>query len=209
MDIAFVADKGGVGKTTVSYHVATRLKQMGGDVGLLDLDRRSTGSKWVAMAEAAYFPAYPLDTLTGTLPDHVIRVWDTPAHPAVGMQESLMGACEVVVIVAQSDIDSQQAAAELCASLTGRGQAAVRILFNAIHPTSGVGAESIGTARRLGLPCLDAYVRRYTCYERSRWDGRAVCDGPYSSADNAWTDICAVTAEILKTVEETHATHAA
>jgi len=42
-------------------------------------------------------------------------------------------------------------------------------------------------------------------FQQAQWDGQAVCDAAYSSADNAWTDISALTTEILSLVEVTDA----
>lgn len=197
MDIAFVADKGGVGKTTLAYHVATRLRQLGGDVGLIDLDRRSLSSFWVAESpKGPYFPAYRLSGLSDELPDHAIRVWDTPAHPSASMQASLMELCEVVAIVAQADLGSHMAAGELYHQLAGQGSAAVRLVFNAMMPTSREGAAAVRLAREEGLACFDTVVRRYQCYQHAQWEGVAVCDRVFPSADNAWADITALCAEI-------------
>lgn len=198
MDIAFMADKGGVGKTTLAYHVAGRLAQLGRDVAIMDLDQRATSLKWGQMAGRPPFPVYALVGRKPKLPDHDIRIWDTPAHPSLELQENLAKACEVVLVVAQTDYDSQTAAAELCAALRGRTE--VRVLFNGIMPKS-TPADSIAILRRQGVGCLDHFVRRYRCFEHCRWEGKLVCDYPYSAADNAWSDIAGITAEILGVAE--------
>ena len=47
------------------------------------------------------------------------------------------------------------------------------------------------------MACRETVVRRYTCYSHAQWDGRAVCDDPYAGADKAWSDVAALTGELL------------
>lgn len=205
MDIALVADKGGVGKTTLSYHIATRLRQLGHDVGLIDLDHRAASSSWVSDAEAPFFAAYPYDQLVSGPPEHAVRIWDTPAHPNADLLRSLAAGCELLLIIAEPDLESQRAAAEMWFELDRIGCRRVRLLLNNVSPTGNEGANALSNARGAGLPTMETVVRRYQCYQHCRWDGRAVCDYPYSSADKAWSDICALVGECLAIVEDNHA----
>jgi len=197
VDIAFAADKGGVGKTTLAYHVATRLRQVGADICLIDLDGRSASTAWVG--ETGYVPAYTYEVLSDGLPDHAVRVWDTPAHPGPDMRRTLAGLVDMIIIVAQPDRESQRAAIDLYAHLAPLNST-VRVLFNAFPPTSREAQGSALALAEAGISCLATNVRAYRCYQRAQWDERAVCDYPYPSADNAWADICTLTDEILETL---------
>jgi chromosome partitioning protein len=197
MDIAFAADKGGVGKTTLAFHVASRLRQLGRSVALVDLDRRGASSWWARQGDPPWLPAFTLDELGGEAPDFPVRVWDTPAHPGADMQETLAQVCDVVVVVTQPDPIGWLAAAELAGTLHGLGGRAA-VVVNGVHPRST--PDSAGFAQT-GAVALRAFVRQYTCYRHAMWDGRAVCDYPYVSADQAWSDIAALTAELLALVE--------
>lgn len=206
MDLALVADKGGVGKSLLSFHVATRLKQLGHDVGLVDLDRRWASSKWAAVS--AYVPSYPLALdADAALPAHAVRVWDTPAHPGEPMRAALAETCDLVLVVCTYDMESQLAAAELYRDLSGRApDLPVRVVVNQVHPTGNEGPDALESLAALGAVALPTCVRSYKCYSHARWQGKAVCDYPYSKADEAWSDIRAVTAEVLALVKEsTHA----
>ena len=55
MVIAFLNLKGGVGKTTLSVHVAWELAQGGVDVLLLDADPQQSASQWAGLREACPF----------------------------------------------------------------------------------------------------------------------------------------------------------
>jgi len=194
VDVAFLADKGGVGKSTLAFHTATRLRQLGQEVALFDLDRQGTAARWDER-EQPYFPAYQLNSLA-KVPSFPYAVWDTPAHPSQAMRDALVELVDLCVVVATTDPTSQRLAAELARALERRG-GVVRLVFNDIPPTSREGRESVEWARGAGLPVLETVVRSYRCYTHAHWDGRAVCDGAYGSADNAWGDICALTSEIL------------
>jgi cellulose biosynthesis protein BcsQ len=189
-----------VGKSTIAYHVATRLKQLAYDVGLYDLDSRGTTSSWAS--ERAYVPAYDLRTLQATAPDHDLVVWDTAPHPDSELRSELVRAADILVVVAQGDRDSMAAAADLTRALAEAGAKRLAVLFNAIHPTGKEGRECVQAAREEGLPALDTVVRRYSCYPQARWDGCAVIDRAYARADNAWNDIMAVTDDILALADD-------
>jgi chromosome partitioning protein len=207
MDVALAADKGGVGKTVLAYHLATRLKQLGYDVALLDLDRRSASSAWVRRAETPFFPAYPLGSFD-ELPDHAVRIWDTPAHPSAEMRSHLAGICDLVVVVTLVDPASHEAAVDCYRAFVQAG-AEPRVLLNGVHPTSSEGRDSVDALRAAGIDCFDSVVRRYNCYHHSHWEGRAVCDYPYPSADKAWSDISDLADEILAATEASYGQNAA
>lgn len=190
-----MADKGGVGKTTLAFHVATRLKQLGCDVGLYDLDSRGTSSSWAG--ETSYLPAYDLRTLQSLAPDHAAVVWDTAPHPDREIRAELVRAADLMVIVANGDRDSMNAAAELYRALGELGAKKVRIVFNGVHPTGREGSDCVTAAEAEDLAVCQTFVRRYNCFVQARWDGCAVVDKAYSRADNAWADICAVADELL------------
>jgi len=196
-----MADKGGVGKSTLAFHVATRLRQVGHDVALFDLDRQGTSARW-DQREPPYFPSYHLNSMA-KVPDYPVAVWDTPAHPSQAMRDALVKLNALVVVVATTDPASQRMATELLTAVERRGGAG-RILFNNVPPTSNEGRDSVDWARRNGLQAFDTVIRSYRCYEHSHWDGRAVCDYPYGSADKAWADVAALTNEILA-LENGHA----
>lgn len=205
MDLAFMADKGGVGKSLLAFHVATRLRQQRRDVALIDLDQRATSSRWAQGTD--YLTAYALaDRAESAWGAHADRVWDTPAHAGPELRASLRETCDLLVIVAGSDVESQRAAVELDALLReGVGGPPSVVVVNNILPQSRRGHDLQAAFRDAGLRVLDTVVRRFACYEYAQLDGQAVCESPYGKADDAWADICAVTAELLALTETAHA----
>ena len=202
MDIAMLADKGGVGKTTLSVHLATRLRQLGHDIGLIDLDRRKGSSRWINGAEEPYLPAYNHDELKA-VPQHEIRLWDTPAHPEADLKRALAD-LDFGIVVTDTDVDSAVAAMDLYHQMRRLGMRC-SVLVNQAHPTGKGGQELIESLRRKGIDVLNTPVRRYAAYAHAHWNRQAVCDGPYPSADQAWTDIAAVADEALRQLEVAHA----
>ena len=201
MDIAFMADKGGVGKSLLAYHVATRLRQQGRDVALIDLDQRATSSHWAAQTD--FVPAYALaDHAEDQWGRHADRIWDTPAHAGAELRASLLETCDLVVVVASSDVESQRAAVELDDLLRrSPGAPPVLVVVNNVMPNSRRGSDLQGAFRDAGITVLSTTVRRFACYEYAQLDGQAVCEAPYSKADDAWSDICGITAELLEAME--------
>ena len=78
MVIAFLNLKGGVGKTTLSVHVAWELARTGADVLLLDADPQASASEWAGLREAT-----PYTVMACTRPNlhaEVARVRDRFDH---------------------------------------------------------------------------------------------------------------------------------
>ena len=75
------------------------------------------------------------------------------------------------------------------------------MVVNNVMPNSRRGADLQAAFREAGIGVLDTVVRRFACYEYAQLDGQAVCEAPYAKADDAWTDICGITAELTAAME--------
>lgn len=206
MDVAFAADKGGVGKTVLAYHTAVRFRQLGHDTALLDLDRSGNASEWALRGDPRYLDAYPLGSIE-MLPQHDVRIWDTPAHPSSDMRRHLAEVADLIVVVSLTDFASQKAAAATYAAFSEAG-APVAVLLNAVHPSADW-PSLVAAIAESGVQVLPVAVRRYSCYEHAQWDGRAVCDYPYPASDRAWSDIGQVCDRILSMIGDRHGRQAA
>jgi chromosome partitioning protein len=69
MIISFVNQKGGVGKSTLSFHFACWLAARGRAVGFFDADTQRSSSRWMA----AHEPCMPLDAVDLTRPNDMPR----------------------------------------------------------------------------------------------------------------------------------------
>lgn len=196
MEIAVMADKGGVGKTLLSAHLAARLAQVAPPVSLVDLDARQASSRWLSRAGEAV-AVYTLQDMPDDVPG--TRLWDTPAHPSTQLRHDLASQCDATLIVVTDDLDAQLAAVDVWREIAGVSPV-TRVVINDVYPSSSP-AVLREELRDLGLDVLDSYVRRYACYTHAKADGRLVCDYPYSRADEAWSDIKAVCEEVLSCVK--------
>jgi len=85
MVIATVNTKGGVGKSTISAHLAGWLAEQGYSVALIDADRQSTSSRWLEKAEPkikvvqARSPKEMYDLIPALYRDVEVLVADGPA----------------------------------------------------------------------------------------------------------------------------------
>ena len=88
MIIAFLNQKGGVGKTTLSINMAADLANRGHKVLLIDADKQGSSSTWASLREDAPFQVVSLarenmarDTLK-LAADFEFTVIDGPPHAA-------------------------------------------------------------------------------------------------------------------------------
>jgi chromosome partitioning protein len=199
MEIAVLADKGGVGKSLLAAHIAGRLAQLGRRTTLIDLDHRCASSRHLARANAGVRTVLPesVQTLPDPQPDEVY-VWDTRAHPSDEQVEGLAKTADLSLIVADNEVEGLRAAVSLSKRIEREGGRAV-LLLNNVNPGANANAV-LAELREVGAVTLNTAVRRYACYAHARNDGRLVCDYPYSRADDAWADIIAVTAEIEEVI---------
>lgn len=190
MDLALLADKGGVGKSTLAVHVAGRLKQLGHAVDCVDLDDLQVSKTWLTLSpdqipcwgEGEQVPANP-----GS------RVWDTPGKSGRELRAELVQACDLSLLVVTDNLASHLSALKLWQELPNER---LWVVLNNLHPR-GEHAGLRAALERQGLRLCRTAVRRFACYTHAQYDGRLVCDWPYPSADAAWSDIVALTEEIL------------
>ncbi len=195
--LAFLAQKGGTGKTTLAVHLAVLAAEGGLSVALVDLDpQHSAGDWWRARAEL--FPEL-VEVDAGDLARVVkaakadkvdLVVIDTAPH-AEQAAGTAVKVADLVLIPSRPailDLRAIGASVELVRGTRTRGA----IVLNACPPPRGVGEASIvHEARRgladYGLPVCPVAVCQRAAFSHALIDGRAVSE--YQPAGKAAAEL--------------------
>lgn len=165
MVIAFLNLKGGVGKTTLSVHVAWDLAQSGADVLLLDADPQESATQWAGLREEAPFitVAYAQPNLNRQVRDLRDRYdWILIDGPPRGddIVEACVAAADLVVVPIEPSGLSARAADRIVELLarakTYRPELETRFVVNRRKARTVLGREMRHLAE--GLPVLQAEI---------------------------------------------------
>ena len=126
MKIAFLAKKGGAGKTTSSLLVAEALRQAGNHVALHDFDKQGSSSKSIRFSGSQVEIAVPKS-------EYAYIVFDTPPnleHPAalLAVKESDV----VIIVTGQQVVDFWEVAEAVAFAEKTNPRALVRVLVNKV-----------------------------------------------------------------------------
>lgn len=148
--IAFVNQKGGVGKTTLAIHTAWELASAGGNVLLVDADPQGSTSDWASLREATPFGTVSCSRTN--LDEEVDRLrtsfrWIVIDGPP--RQNDIARAClvaaDLVVVPVEPSVFSAYAAEDTFKqfedALTFRPDLAIRQVINRKIPNSVLGRE--------------------------------------------------------------------
>ncbi|MEW9570252.1 ParA family partition ATPase [Rhodanobacter sp. Si-c] len=209
MIIAFLHQKGGVGKTTLATHVAGELALRGQQVILLDADPQGSALDWTQRRSQQGLPrlfgtvGLAREMLHQEAPelarrsDHVVI--DGPPRIAALARSTLLAAERVLVPVQPSPYDVW-ACAEMVALIREAQvfRPALRAAFviNRRISTTVIGREARGALVDQPLPVLCAEVRQRIVFADSVAAGRLARETAPDSA--AAREIAALTDELLR-----------
>ena len=144
MKIAFVAKKGGAGKTTSSLLVAESLRQAGNHVALHDFDKQGSSTKSIRYSKSQVEIAQPKE-------EYTYIVFDTP--PNLEHAATLLAVKEadvVIVVTGQTVVDLWEVGEAVNFAKRSNPKAVVRVLINRIRVGTILARsveESISTLR--------------------------------------------------------------
>lgn len=181
MRVILVANpKGGSGKTTLATNLAGYLAAQGERVAILDMDRQTSVTHWLAMRDGA-LPEIRL-LREGQKGDGDWLVIDTPAGlHGKNLERALKLAHKVAVPIVPSLFDiraSQDFLAALHAErAVRRGHAFVGVVGMRIDPRTRAGVTLEQFMAQQDLPVL-AHLRNTQHYVNAAFEGRSLFDLP-------------------------------
>lgn len=185
-----------MGKSTLAFNLAGALSDRG-KVVLVDEDTRIQSClTWAGLASVPFRVLSPEQTRQGVQQADFLLV-DSEGRPSRDDLAEMVGSFDRVLIpcgVSRLEIGSTLA---LWRALKDPG-GVVRVVITKAPPVGRVGQDARDALRAAGVPCLDAVVRRYAAHERAAEVGGVVRDVRDDRAGEAWADVQAVAAEVVK-----------
>lgn len=186
MIISVINQKGGVGKTTLSIHLADGLAKRGRNVVLVDADAQSSSLLWSAKREGdTLFPVFgmPKETLYQEIRGLASKfddiVIDGPPRVASVLKAAIAAADAVLVPVKPSSLDVW-AATDVVALLEEVRQfkpdLQAKFVINERRPNTRLARDVEEALRSVGLPVCETSVHTRTAYPVAIGQGLSVFD---------------------------------
>jgi chromosome partitioning protein len=193
--------KGGIGKSTTAFHLATFFSERGKTV-LIDGDPNHTAIKWAARGGGDQLGFIVADqrqamrVVSGV--DYIVI--DTPARPDSDDLKELAKGCELLILPTSPDIVSLEPMLETAREL---GEANYRALITVVPPRPSREGELMqADLREGGLPVVNTMIRRTVGFAKAALAGKPIRDLEDTRANAAWADYVALGNEILELLKE-------
>jgi len=168
MNIAVVAKKGGVGKSTVSLLLYEAFRNAHRTALVEDWDPQGTSAKTLAMIDG-HKPA------PGEKPE--ITIWDTPPNlDHVATATAVRNANIIIVVTSPAPADVWETGLAVDFARKKNPKASIRIIFNKFRKTTLLGKLVEGTSKSLGAPTLTSTLSERECYRHAIGQGWKALD---------------------------------
>jgi len=215
MNIVVANSKGGVGKSTLSVHLAVWLYDHGAKVALLDLDKQRSSSQWMIEAEpkitirSAATPEECLSELQTLAACHDYVVGDGPGGLDDVSRTLLILADLALLPITPSILDMwsvQQATAVLrYAQKINGGRPIGRLVLNKMKKRGTISRELKTSAPGLGVNVTENVIRDLEAYKDAAQQGTVVTRMG-NREKNAAEDIERLFAEVFLNISMTQST---
>lgn len=196
MIIGLCSYKGGVGKTTLSIHLARYLSNKGATL-LIDGDDNRSALAWAERGELPFKVIDEKQTAKYARSFGEIVI-DSGARPTPKDLEAMADNSDVLLLVTTPDVLSLHTAQQAIAELQRLKASNFRLVLNAVPPVGNAGSEAREIITGAGVPILRAQIRRYAAFQKAALAGSTVDQISDPHAADAWADIQALGKELTK-----------
>jgi chromosome partitioning protein len=186
--------KGGIGKSTTAFHIASYFSDLGKTV-LIDGDPNRTALKW-AGRNAGQLPFTVADERQAMkiIPGMDYVIIDTPARPNSDDLKELAKGCDLLILPTSPDVVSLEPMLETARDV---GEAKFRALITIVPPHPSREGELMRVdLEEGGIPVFKAMIRRTVGFAKAAMAGHPIRDLDDSRARAAWGDYKALGDEI-------------